>query len=129
MVDLKEVYRAPTLDVAEAALSRLEGKWKSKCEMAVKGWRQHWEHLSTYFGYSPEIRKMIYTTNAVEAVHRQFRKVTKTKGAFPSDDALKKMLYLATLDLKGGFRSKRGWPQILGQLRIVFGERIPEHVS
>ena len=72
---------------------------------------------------------MIYTTNAVEALHRQFRKVTKTKGAFPTDDALKKMLYLATLDLKGAFRCKQGWSQILGQLRIVFAERIPEHIN
>ena len=127
--DLKQVYRAPNRETAEAALDELEAKWSIRCPMAVKGWRDHWEHLSTYFDYPPEIRKMIYTTNAVEALHRQFRKVTKTKGAFPTDDALKKMLYLATLDLKGAFRSKRGWPQILGQLQIVFGERIPQHIS
>ena len=72
---------------------------------------------------------MIYTTNSVEALHRQFRKVTKTKGSFPTDDALKKMLYLATLDLKGGFRSKQGWSQILGQLKIIFEDRIPQHVN
>ncbi len=72
---------------------------------------------------------MIYTTNAVEALHRQYRKVTKTKGAFPTDDALKKMLYLATLDLKGAFKSKLGWAQMLGQLKIVFGDRIPETVN
>ncbi len=69
---------------------------------------------------------MIYTTNAVEALHRQYRKVTKTKGSFPTDEALKKMLYLATLDLKGAFRSKRDWPTMLGQLRIVFTDRIQE---
>jgi transposase-like protein len=77
----------------------------------------------------PEVRKMIYTTNAVEALHRQFRKVTKTKDAFPTDDALKKMLYLATLDMKGALRSKHGWPQIIGQLKLVFGDRIPEHAD
>ncbi len=70
---------------------------------------------------------MIYTTNAVEALHRQFRKVTKTRGAFPTDDALKKMLYLATMDLKRTF--KFGWSQILGQLRLAFSDRIPEHVN
>ena len=69
---------------------------------------------------------MIYTTYAVEAPHRQYRKVTKTKGAFPTDEALKKMPYLATLDLKGAFRSKRNWPTMLGQLRIVFGEWIQD---
>lgn len=128
IADLKQVYRASTRDVAEAALSDLESKWEGRCPMAVKGWRDHWAVLSTYFDYPAEIRKMVYTTNAVEALHRQFRKVTKTRGAFPTDDALKKMLYLATLDLKGSFRSKQGWPQILGQLKIVFGDRVPERI-
>lgn len=129
IADLKPVYKADTAEMGEAALVRLEEKWGSRYPMAVKGWRQHWAHLSTFYQFPPEIRKMIYTTNAVEALHRQFRKVTKTKGAFPTDDALKKMLYLATLDLKGAFRSKQGWSQILGQLRIVFGERVPEHYN
>jgi transposase-like protein len=129
MKDLKQVYRAPSLDVAEAELDQLEDKWKTRSPIAVAGWRNNWSNLSTYFGYPPEIRKMIYTTNSVEALHRQFRKVTKTKGSFPTDDALKKMLYLATLDLKGGFRSKQGWSQILGQLKIIFEERIPQHVN
>ncbi len=129
IADLKPVYRAPTREVAEAELANLEAKWSGRCAMAVKGWRDNWAHLSTYFDYPPEVRKMIYTTNAVEALHRQFRKVTKTKGAFPTDDALKKMLYLATLDLKGSFRSKQGWPQIFGQLKIVFGERVPDALN
>lgn len=124
--DLKEVYRAPTLEVAEMNLLSLDEKWSSKCRSAVAGWQDNWVHLSTFFSFPAEVRKMIYTTNAVEALHRQYRKVTKTKGAFPTDDALKKMLYLATLDLKGGFRSKRDWPMMLGQLKIVFGDRIQE---
>lgn len=126
LADLKEVYKAPSLDLAETQLLKLDEKWSSKCPSAVSGWKTHWTYLSTFFAFPPEIRKMIYTTNAVEALHRQFRKVTKTKGAFPTDDALKKILYLATLDLKGSFRSKQGWPQMLGQLKIVFGDRIPE---
>jgi putative transposase len=129
IADLKEVYRAPSRGIAEAELTKLEEKWRSRCAMAVQGWRTNWANLSTFFDYPAEIRKMVYTTNAVEALHRQFRKVTKTKGSFPTDDALKKMLYLATLDLKGSFRSKQGWSQILGQLKIVFADRIPEHVS
>ena len=124
--DLKEVYRATTLEVAETNLLNLDEKWSPKCPSAVNGWRDNWTHLSTFFSFPAEVRKMIYTTNAVEALHRQYRKVTKTKGSFPTDDALKKMLYLATLDLKGSFRSKRDWPTMLGQLRIVFGERIQE---
>jgi transposase-like protein len=124
--DLKEVYRASHIDSAEANLKKLEEKWNSKSPSAVAGWRENWMNLATYFQFPAEVRKMIYTTNAVEALHRQFRKVTKTKGAFPTDDALKKMLYLATLDLNGTFRNKRDWPMILGQLKIVFGDRIPE---
>jgi putative transposase len=124
--DLKEVYRATTLEIAEENLLKLDEKWSPKCPSAVAGWRDHWAHLSTFFAFPAEVRKMIYTTNSVEALHRQFRKVTKSKGSFPTDDALKKMLYLATLDLKGGFRSKRDWPVMLGQLKIVFGERIQD---
>ena len=125
MADLKKVYKAPSLEAAEAALDELETKWQKTCPMAIKSWRANWVHLSTYFAFPMEIRKMIYTTNAVEALHRQFRKVTKTKGSFSTDDALKKMLYLATLDLKGQFRQKQGWAQMLAQLTIIFGERIP----
>lgn len=124
--DLKEVYRATTLENAEAALEKLDEKWSSRCPAAIATWRAHWTNLSTFFLFPEEVRRMIYTTNAVEALHRQFRKVTKTKGAFPTDDSLKKMLYLATLDLKGSFRSKREWPVMLGQLKLVFGDRIPE---
>lgn len=129
MVDLKQVYRAPTLEVAETALLKLDEKWSAKCPSAVNGWKDNWTQLSTYFAFPQEIRKMIYTTNAVEALHRQYRKVTKTKGSFPTDEALKKILYLATLDLKGGFRCKRDWPQMLGQLKIVFGDRIPDSAT
>ena len=127
MKDLKEVYRADNHEVAEMNLQKLEEKWGMKCPSAVQGWRKNWTNLATYFQFPAEVRKMIYTTNAVEALHRQFRKVTKTKGAFPTDDALKKMLYLATLDLKGAFRQKRDWAVMLGQLKIVFGDRIPEN--
>jgi transposase-like protein len=127
--DLKEIYRASTLENAEAALAKLEEKWGSKSPAAVSTWRAHWTNLSTFFLFPEEIRRMIYTTNAVEALHRQFRKITKTKGSFTTDDALKKMLYLATLDLKGSFRSKREWPLMLSQLKLVFGDRIPQTVN
>lgn len=126
VLDMKEVYRASNFENAELALEKLVSKWGTQYPMAVNGWKAHWQQLSTYFAFPLEIRKMIYTTNAVEAVHRQFRKLTKTKGAFPTDDSLKKMLYLATLDLKGAFRGKSGWAVMLGQLQIVFEDRIPK---
>lgn len=121
---MKEVYRASTLENAELALEKLVSKWGVQYPMAVNGWKAHWQQLSTYFAFPLEIRKMIYTTNAVEAVRRQFRKLTKTKGAFPTDDSLKEMLYLATLDLKGAFCGESGWAVMLGQLQIVFEDRI-----
>lgn len=128
MKDLKEVYKASTLENAEISLISLEDKWGDKASASVKSWRDNWEHLTTFFQFPEEIRKMIYTTNAVEALHRQFRKVTKTKGSFPTDESLKKILYLATLGLKGSFRKKRDWAVMLGQLKNVFGDRIPNVV-
>lgn len=126
IADLKEIYRAETIELAESALVRLEEKWGKRYPSAVESWKRNWSNLSTYFSFPAEIRRMIYTTNAVEALHRQFRKVTKTKGVFPTDDSLRKMLYLATLDLKGAFRQKQGCPQALGQFKIIFGDRIPD---
>ncbi len=124
--DLKAIYKASTLEVAEQALQALEEKWGNTAAASVQAWKNNWTHLSTFFQFPQEIRTMIYTTNAVEALHRQFRKVTKTKGSFPTDTALKKLLYLATVGLKGSFRRKRHWPVMLGQLKIVFGDRIPD---
>jgi len=124
--EIKAIYRAPSAEAAEAALTKLEETWGEKYPQAVKSWRAKWKNLSTYFQFPVELRRMIYTTNAVEAVHRQFRKVTKTRAAFPTDDALKKMLYLATLDLRRSLRAKQGWPTMLGQLSLVFGDRVPK---
>ena len=127
LVDLKQVYRATGLEQAENELLKLEEKWGKRCPAAVRTWVDNWGNLATYFAYPEDVRRMIYTTNTVEALHRQFRKVTKSKSVFPTDESLKKMLYLATMNLqRGSLRGKQGWPQILGQLRIVFGERIPE---
>lgn len=120
--DMKELYKASTLENAEFKLLEFEEKWKEKSAAAVDSWKRNWAELSTFFDYPQEIRTMIYTTNYVEALHRQFRKVTKSKGSFPSDEALKKMLYLATQGLK--VRKKRNWAQILGQLKNTFPERV-----
>ena len=82
MADLKCVYRATTLNAAEQALEELEARWGDKYPLVIKSWRSKWPTLSAYFKYPEAVRKVIYTTNAVEAVHRQFRKLTKTKGGF-----------------------------------------------
>ena len=85
MADLKPVYRAVSKEAAEIALDELEERWGKQYPIVIKSWRNKWHNLSVYFKYPEPIRKVIYTTNAVEAVHRQFRKLTKTKGAFPND--------------------------------------------
>lgn len=123
--DLKLVYTAATEDAALAELDRFEEKWGDKYLIAIRSWRSNWEELSTFFKYPPEIRKIIYTTNAMESYNRQLRKVTKSKSIFPSDDALLKMLYLATMDIsKKWTQAIRGWAQILAQLSIYFTDRL-----
>ena len=127
--DLKLVYTAVNEDAALQALSSLEEKWGDKYLLAIKSWRKNWEELSTFFKYPPEIRRIIYTTNAMEGYNRQLRKVTKTKTAFPTDEALLKILYLATIDItKKWVQSIRGWSQILSQLSIYFDERLDDHL-
>ena len=100
MKDLKKVYRATSEQVAEDELLNLAEKWGNKYPVVIESWERNWEHLSQYFKYSEHIRRIIYTTNAVEGFHRQGRKVTKTKEAFTNDMALLKLVYLATKNIE-----------------------------
>ena len=99
-MDLKIVYQAETRDLAEYNLLNLDEKWGKQYPMVIKSWQQNWDNLSTYFKYSAEIRKLIYTTNPIEGFHRQVRKYTKTKGAFTSENALFKLVFSATLNIE-----------------------------
>ncbi|NGZ89400.1 IS256 family transposase [Psychroflexus maritimus] len=126
MKDLKEVYRADTKDLAEEALKALEEKWVQKYPLVIESWKNNWEELSTYFQYTKPIRKLIYTTNTVEGYHRQVRKVTKTKDAFPTDMALLKIVYLATMNIQKKWKAPlHNWSLTIQQLYIKFGNRIP----
>lgn len=126
MRDLKRVYRADTKDLAELALQDLDDKWGNKYPVVIGSWRDNWEKLTTYFQYTAPIRKLIYTTNAVEGYHRQIRKVTKTKGAFTSDMALLKLIYLATKNIEKKWTAPlQNWALTVGQLAIKFGDRLP----
>ncbi|COW35253.1 transposase%2C mutator type [Mycobacterium tuberculosis] len=100
MNDLKPVYRADTLDLAGLRMDELQDKWGEKYPVVIDSWRRNWDRLTTYFRYDKSIRKLIYTTNTIEGFHRQVRKVTKTKGAFTSDMALLKLVYLAHKNIK-----------------------------
>jgi len=125
VADLKAIYQAPTLEQAEANLQRLAELWGDKYAMAVKSWETHWADLTTFFAYPAEIRRIIYTTNSVEGYHRQLRKVTKTKASFPSPEAARKLLYLATVDITAKWTAPlQNWPKVLNQLVIRFEDRI-----
>lgn len=122
---LKEVYQAPTEELALENLDTFEETWGKKYPSSVASWRNNWPQLSTYFKYPQEIRKIIYTTNAIENFNRQLRKVTKSKTIFPTDDALFKILYLAMCDITEKWTGAGwNWGQTLDQLCIYFGDRI-----
>lgn len=125
MADLKPVYRAVSKEAAEHHLLQLEEKWGKKYPVVLDSWRRNWDKLTTYFQYSEAIRKLIYTTNTIEGFHRQVRKVTKTKGAFTSDMALLKLIYLATQNIqKKWTQPLQNWSLTVSQLSIIFGERL-----
>lgn len=130
LVDLKRVYQASTKDIAEVELDNLEGKWNEKYPIVIKSWRSNWERLSQYFKYPEEIRRIIYTTNTIEAVHRQFRKLTKTKGAFPNQDSLLKLLYLGIQNAQKKWTMPiRNWSLALSQLAIFFDGRLDKELG
>lgn len=125
MKDLKPVYKADTKPEAEANLDALADKWGKKYPIVINSWRDNWHKLSTYFKYTADIRRVIYTTNTIEGFHRQVRKVTKTKGAFPNDDALLKLVYLAYKNAsKKWTMPLRNWSLTISQLAIHFEGRL-----
>ena len=125
MADLKLVYAALTEEAALNELELFKDKWDSKYPKIYKSWHDNWATLSTYFKYPEAVRRLIYTTNAIEGFNRQLRKVTKSKTVFPSDDSLLKMLYLVTMDITKKWTGHRqDWGQIRSQLEIYFEDRL-----
>lgn len=126
MVDLKAIYQAPTREAAEGNLRKLHENWNDQYALSVRSWESNWEDLATFFDYPAAIRRMIYTTNTVEGYNRQLRKVTKSRGSFPTGEAVRKLLFLATRDIiKKWTNPMADWPAILNQLIIRFGDRVP----
>jgi putative transposase len=124
VADLKLVYRATDKKTAEENLIQLEEKWGKKYPTVMASWYRHWERLSAYFQYSPEIRKMIYTTNPVEGLHRMVRKYTKSKGAFTSHNALAKAVFCAyKRAMEKWSMPLANWSSIVNQLNLLF----PQH--
>ena len=130
MRDLKPVYKAVNKESAELALDELDRLWGSKYPTVIASWRDKWHLLSAYFKYPDAVRKPIYTTNAVEAVHRQFRKLTKTKGAFPNETSLLKLLYVGMLNASEKWTMPiNNWGQTMMQLSIHFPGRLDAVMS
>ena len=127
MVDLKAVYAAVDEPAAHSALDTFEETWGKKYPRIAASWRENWANLSTYFKFPQEVRRLIYTTNAIEGFNRQLRKVTKSKAVFPTDDSLLKMLYLAMMDITKKWTGRRqDWSVIHAQLAIYYADRMPE---
>ena len=127
MTDLKQVYAAVDETAAEEALDRFAERWDRKYPKISASWRANWPNLSTYFKFPEELRRLIYTTNAIEGFNRQLRKVTKSKAVFPTDDSLFKMLYLAMLDITKKWTGRRqDWSVIHAQLAVFYADRMPE---
>ena len=123
--DLRRIYQAPTREQAETELLRLGEVWGDQYAIAVRSWENNWPELATMFDYTPEIRRLIYTTNSVESYHSRLRKVIKTKSSFPTPEAARKLLYLVTVNVTRKWTGPvRDWAKILGQLAIHFEDRM-----
>ena len=127
--DFKEVYTAVNEDAALEALYALKEKWGKQYPFALRSWENNWDVLSPFFKFPDEVRKIVYTTNIIESLHRQFRKVTKSKTMFPSDQALEKMLYLASMNvMKKWTQRYKNWDRVLNQLSIMFEGRLEPYM-
>lgn len=123
--DLKTVYKSASEEIAFQNLGLVESKWNKKYQVVIQSWYNNWEHLSTFFKYPAEIRRVIYTTNTLEGFNRQLRKYTKTKSIYPTDEALRKSLYLATINImKKWTMVVPNWGQVMAQFALAFGDRI-----
>ena len=131
---LKPIYTAPTVDAAAQALDDFEAGWGGSYEAIVDLWRRHWDRFTPFLEFDPAVRKIIYTTNAIESLNYQLRKVTKTRGSFPTDDAVLKIFYLAIDNIghhRGGELGShtQGWKQALNAFAVAFPGRIPDTLS
>lgn len=125
MADLKKIYTAVTEDEALENLMTFKENWGKQYPSCVKSWEENWDILSTFFAYPPEIRKIIYTTNIIEGLNRQFRQITKNKPSFTNDDSLRRMLYLASRKIVEHWTARcRNWDMVLSQLQLMFQDRL-----
>ena len=121
---MRPIYAAPTLEAAELALDRFAQAWEHRYPMSVAAWRNHWPELTTFFQYPVELRRMIYTTNAIESLHSQMRKNISNRKVFPNDDAVIKILFLNIRNFTNRWTKRQGWDIVMNQLMMLFGDRL-----
>ena len=126
IADLKLIYRATNREEAERQLAAFEAAWDGKYRSVSQLWRRHWEQIVPFFAFPAEIRRVIYTTNAVESLNMTLRKVIKTRGSFPNEEAAMKLLYLALLNVAKKWHSIQSWPQALNRFAILWEDRFPQ---
>ena len=127
--DLKKIYQASTEEEALLALDDFSEKWDSQYPQISRSWRAHWQNLNTLFGYPPDIRKAIYTTNAIESLNSVVRKATRNRKVFPNDDSAKKVVYLTIQEASKRWTMPiRNWKPALNRFSIEFGERVTAHL-
>lgn len=125
VADLKPIYKAMTADEAERQLTEFESSWP-KYPAIARLWRENWERVIPFFAFPEEVRKIVYTTNAVESLHMSLRKIIKTRGSFPSEEAAMKLLYLALTKVVAKWQTVQSWKQMLNFLRTMCSERMRE---
>ena len=122
--ELKPIYRAATAEEAFTQLQEFEQKWGARYQAIGRLWREQWERVTPFFAFPPEVRKVIYTTNAVESLHMSLRKIIKNRGSFPSEESALKLLYLALRNVSAKWQMVQGWREALNQFEILWGERL-----
>jgi putative transposase len=122
---LRSVYRAANADAALAELDAFDTAWGARYPMIATTWRAHWEHVTPFLSLPDDLRRIVYTTNTIEAMHRQIRKAIKTRGHFPDEQAATKLIYLAIERAETKWRSARGWTPARRALKIHFADRFP----
>jgi putative transposase len=124
--DLKPIYTTTDADAAEAALHAFDERWGKRFPVITQAWLSAWEQVIPFMTFGPEVRRVIYTTNAIEALNRQLRKAIKTKGHFPNEDAARKLIYLAVANAGPAWTRTRNWTAALLEFKIHFGHRLPD---
>jgi len=123
--DLRPIYAAVDADQAAEALAQFEQTWGERYPMIGTSWRQAWEHVIPFLAFPPDVRRVVYTTNSIEALHRQIRKTIKTRGHFPTEEAARKLIYLSIINAQKSWRSTYNWSAALLSFKIHFGNRLP----